>query len=220
MAVVRMSNELQREIIGRASSIYSKRLDASAASFTLPFTGAQLYDELFKPWRTHINALPYEFFFQAGSMSIRRVGHIYVPANNLPLGASYKFPRGLPNGCDFHLSTSFSTGHGGYAIVSLLMEPGGSGRWDNLIAHAVAWKIDHDKIISERDKFVTSVREVIGVHTTLNAALKTWPALWELVPDEAKDRVRRSTERSKADAKVVDVDINKLTATVAASKIL
>lgn len=221
MAVVRMSNELQREIIGRASSIYSKRLDASAASFTLPFTGVQLYDELFKPWRTHMNALPYEFFFEAGSISIRKIGHIYVPANNLPLGASYKFPRGLPKGCDFDLSSSFSTSSGGgYAIVNLLTEHGGSGRWDKLIADAATWKMDHDKVISERDKFVTSVREVIDAHTTLNAALKTWPALWELVPDEAKGRVRRSTERSKADAKVVDVDINKLTATVAASKIL
>lgn len=220
MAVVRMSNELQREIIGRASSIYSKRLDASTASFTLPFTGVQLYDELFKPWRTHMDALPPEFFFEAGSISIRRVGHIYVPESILPLGMSYKFPRGLPKDCDFDMSTSFSTGSGGYAIVNLLMEPGSSGRWDKLIADAVAWKINHDKVISERDKFVTSVREVIGAHTTLNAALKTWPALWELVPDEAKDRVRRSTERSKADAKVVDVDINKLTATVAASKIL
>lgn len=220
MAVVRMSNELQREIIARANGLYAKRLDASTASFTLPFTGVQLYDELFRPWRTHMDALPPEFFFEAGSMSIRRVGHIYVPENDLPLGVSYKFPRGLPKGYDFDLSTSFSTGRGGYAFVVLLMEPGGNGRWDKLIADAVAWKMDHDKVISERDKFVTSVREVICAHTTLNAALKTWPALWELVPDEAKNRVRRSTERSKADAKVVDVDINKLTATVAASKIL
>lgn len=220
MAVVRMSNELQINIITNATKLYKKREKAVTDSFVLPFNGVQLYDELFKPWRTHMDALPPEFFIEAGSMYVRKIGYIYVPENNLPLGMSYKFPRSLPYGCDFQIVSSYHSGNDGYVVVNLQPEPGGNGRWDKLIADAYTWKRDHDKVISERDKFVTSVREVIGAHTTLNAALKTWPALWELVPDEAKDRVRRTTERSKADVKVVDVDINKLTATVAASKML
>jgi len=58
---------------------------------------------------------------------------------------------------------------------------------------------------------------VIEAHATLAPALKMWQPLWDLIPEEYKDRHRQVVEREKKDVKV-DVDLTALTAQVAFHK--
>jgi hypothetical protein len=51
----------------------------------------------------------------------------------------------------------------------------------------------------------------------LAPALKAWPALWELIPDDVKEKHREVKERSKGGIDL-DVDLNKLTAVSTAAK--
>ena len=70
----------------------------------------------------------------------------------------------------------------------------------------------------KRDEFVEQVQKIITAHATLAPALKMWPPLWDLIPDNYKDKHREIKEREKKDV-VVNVDLSTLTATVVANKL-
>ena len=81
------------------------------------------------------------------------------------------------------------------------------------------------EIYSERDKFLSNVKALLNTHTTLNKALKQWEGLWDLVPEEAKDRHKRVVERYTPEPKdVVDetsgINFDELTAHVQTSKLI
>jgi hypothetical protein len=61
------------------------------------------------------------------------------------------------------------------------------------------------------------VKKVCGAYTTLAPALKAWPPLWELIPENYKNKHREIKERVKNEV-VLDVDIGKLTALSTAAK--
>jgi hypothetical protein len=61
------------------------------------------------------------------------------------------------------------------------------------------------------------VKEVCNTYSTLAPALKAWPPLWDLIPEDVKDKHREIKERIKNEA-VLSVDIGKLTALSTAAK--
>jgi len=217
MAVVRTSRDTVRDVLVQATNTYTKRINTAQGSFSFPYTGHQLYNTLYAPWLDNMRALPDEFFYMRDRIEVRKIGYINMAMPVLPIGTPMKFPKEVPAEEDFAMALSFG-GHSTSAIVELK----DSNRWRPLIDAAVEWRQDLDKVVSEKDQFVASVRKVLSAHNTVNAALKAWPALWELLPGDTKDRIRTPVSRSKSDNKDVDlgVDVNKLTAIVAASKIL
>jgi len=72
--------------------------------------------------------------------------------------------------------------------------------------------------VQKKTNFVNAVKEVITAHATLSPALKMWPPLWDLIPEEYKERHRQVVEREKKEV-VVNVDLGTLTATVVAHKL-
>jgi hypothetical protein len=66
--------------------------------------------------------------------------------------------------------------------------------------------------------FVEQVKKIINAHATLAPALKLWQPLWDLIPEDYKERHRKVVERTKSDTQV-DVDLGSLTATVVAHKL-
>jgi hypothetical protein len=90
--------------------------------------------------------------------------------------------------------------------------------WSEFIEEAQAYK-ERLRVAEERSKeFEDMVAQVIATYTTLAPALKAWPALWELIPEETKDRHREVRERVKKDT-TLDIDLNKLTAMATAAKL-
>jgi len=75
----------------------------------------------------------------------------------------------------------------------------------------------------------SNIREIEGVILKLNAystlapALKAWPALWDLVPEDKKDKHREVVVRTKASDTAAnlaeEVDLSKLTGHVTADKL-
>jgi hypothetical protein len=61
------------------------------------------------------------------------------------------------------------------------------------------------------------VKKVTEAYSTLAPALKAWPPLWDLIPEDVKNTHRKIVERTKNDV-VLDVDIGKLTALSTAAK--
>lgn len=221
MAVVRMSRESVDSIIKSANGTYTKRIDAANKSFVFPYTGQQLYDLMYGSLAQHMDALPDEFFYLGSVMYIRKVGHIHLHIDSVRLGLAkpLKFSMNHPRDWDFR-TINYGGGNTNSVTVELLDGHDTPHRWSSIIASAAVWKENVDKLVAQRDEFVSSVRTLVSAHTTVNSALKAWPALWELLDEDIKNRIRTPVARKKAETMDAGVDTSKLTAIVAASKML
>ena len=90
--------------------------------------------------------------------------------------------------------------------------------YEDIKAEAIAY-MDRVKVLRERQTaFVEQVKKIINAHATLAPALKMWQPLWDLIPEEYKERHRKVVERTKNEV-TVDVDLGSLTAAVVAHKL-
>ena len=71
---------------------------------------------------------------------------------------------------------------------------------------------------AKQEKFLEGVNKLMETYSTLAPALKAFPALWDLVPEEAKERHKKIVERKKAEVEL-DVDLNSMTAAVTLNKL-
>lgn len=71
-----------------------------------------------------------------------------------------------------------------------------------------------------QEDYLVSVRKVLESFTTLAPALKAWPALWELLPFDVKERHKEVREKpASAKPGAPEVDLDKLTAITAAHRL-
>mgnify|MGYP005726487817 CR=1 FL=1 len=92
-------------------------------------------------------------------------------------------------------------------------------RWDWLKPEFKEYNRKVFEAINKQEKFMSSVNKLMDTYTTLAPALKAWRPLWDLLPDEAKDRHKTVKERKVVKAEELDLDLNAMTSAVALSKI-
>jgi hypothetical protein len=89
--------------------------------------------------------------------------------------------------------------------------------WGEFHADVTAYQQRVAEAVKRREEFVDAVKSICNTYSTLAPALKAWPPLWDLVPEDVKDKHREIKERTKTEV-VLDVDIGKLTAMSTAAK--
>ena len=89
-----------------------------------------------------------------------------------------------------------------------------------LIVEAKRWDREMKAATTARDEFVNGVVKVLEAHQALNAAVKSWPALWDLLDEPLRERHRAVEKRAKTEAPVIAADLDKLTSAVVLTKIL
>lgn len=89
--------------------------------------------------------------------------------------------------------------------------------WGEFHAEVTAYHQRVQEAAKRRDEFVEAVKKICNTYSTLAPALKAWPPLWELVPEDVKYKHREVKEREKKEV-VLDVDFGKLTAMSTAAK--
>jgi hypothetical protein len=96
-------------------------------------------------------------------------------------------------------------------------------RWNDIKKEYKTYCLKIYKLEKEQEVFIAGVSEVINAYSTLAPALKAWPALWDLVPEDKKDKHREVVERRKASdtaqGLAKEVDLSKLTGHVTADKL-
>ena len=92
-------------------------------------------------------------------------------------------------------------------------------RWDWLKPEFKEYNRKVFEATDKQEKFLSSVNTLMETYTTLAPALKAWRPLWDLLPDEAKDRHKTVKERKIVKAEDLDLDLNAMTSAVALSKI-
>ena len=229
MATVRFSEKLQKDVEDNARAIFKDKIDKARASYPREWAD-KLYDSvLSQEDQRHMDALPngvlptidkieFEGFYQAPDEKyVDNVGFdVETPMWRLRPTIRIGF-----NGAKRWVNDMSSLQRGMKEQYRSITVDYTDPRY--------AWLIDEFKAYTERvhkaeiecEKFVNGVKKVMQTFTTLGPALKEWQPLWDLLPEEAKDRHRKIVHREKKSVADMnpDIDLTKMTAQVAFNKL-
>lgn len=217
MATVRFSERLRSEILNNASNIFHDRIRAAREGPNMDGWAARIYDAAFGQYKTHIDALPNEFFSMDDDF--RFDGFRNTP-DDWPENASYVVRLDLPenrvvvnldNVPGFY-KADFSS-YGGVALDY------NNTQFTDIRDAWKAWREGVNTIEREKRIFHDGVAKVITAHSTLAPALKAWPALWDLVPEHVKARHREIVTRTRREVDVEGVNLDSMTAAVTLDKL-
>lgn len=207
MATVRITDTLKTEISTNASRIQQPAIEKARDSLD-PTWGRRMYDLVFDAeTRAKMNALPLCFFKTYDKLTFRGFGD----ANRHSVTVDVS---GLPFPCEMPNDSVMNVGWRGLALRNCGPE------FDGLRQEYTEYCDRIAEAERKRDKFVTGVREVLDAYSTLAPALKAWPALWDLVPEDKQEKHKEVTTRRKADKPEIEFDTSSLTAAVTAAKFL
>jgi hypothetical protein len=205
MATVRFSQELRDKIKVNAGNLFTA--DLQKADAVPEGLGDKIYEIAYASYIPAMNALPNEFFYTLSGISVKKIGDVV-----------YSSPR-----------LSFRNGKRPIAetpLANMLYKSNYSREdWD-LIGDGwaeVKQELDLRKnriaeVARKKNDFVESVNKIINSYETLAPALKAWQPLWDLIPEEYKERHRKVVERTKNEV-VLDVNLDTLTAQVIKAKL-
>ena len=206
MATVRFSIELINRIKANANSKMQLAVTKATDTKLDNSWGQRIYDILFPEVKPIISQVPATWLKMVENIEISKVAG---RACNMkftfatPQPWPYVFPFG-------ELAVKEST-YGDYIV--LRSDP----VWDEFLAEVVAYNERVSVARQRQNEFVNMVLKVCDAYSTLAPALKAWPPLWDLIPEDVKNKHREVKERTKNDV-VLDVDFGKLTALSTAAK--
>lgn len=207
MATVRFSKELTDAIIGNARGSFTNQIHAAQQFNPTSVTGDEIYFATFGAQVQIMEQLPEVYFDMSTEVRIRRIKEIPID-KSFPFTKPRRWPHSIGKLNDL-LRPSESYG-GGFVTTDHAF-------WQNLYEETKAWNDKRIAIVKRQQEFVESVNKVITAHVTLAPALKMWPPLWDLIPENYRNRHRQVVERNKQEVEV-DVDLNRLTALATQAK--
>lgn len=224
MATVRFSDTLKGEIRNNAKAMFQDKIEQ--AKDNVPAHWADKVYECFFPAdvRQKMASLP-DYVLRKQEV-IEVTGWVNAPEDVWQTGdythqtwmlsgaIKLTFSKPMPWVANFEqadngFKSSYSTGKFEYD----------DARWDWLKPEFKEYNRKVFEAISKQETFLSSVNKLMETYTTLAPALKAWRPLWDLLPEEAKDRHKTVKERKVIKAEELDLDLNAMTSAVALSKI-
>jgi hypothetical protein len=206
MATVRFSKELIARIEKQARDKMEPAIDKARALKVDDAWGQRIYDILFADVQPLIAQLPAGWLRTIETIEITKVGRRYY-VMTFPLVSPQPWPHQFT---ETELAYKRVPYGAGITLKDHLV-------WGEFFAEVTAYHQRVQEVSKRRDEFVEMVKKVVNAYSTLAPALKAWPPLWELIPEDVKDKHREIKVREKTEV-VLDVDINKLTAMSTAAK--
>ena len=218
MAVVRFSKELRYTIINNAKNIHRPAI--VAANDAAPTDWAdRIYDLMFQDTSILMEALPEGYMDTRNQFTISGFGNEGDERVSMEMSKRRRWPESIAKEGNSHgLAGGSGSSYSGY-----ILDPN-DPRWDEFKAVYNTFTTGVIEAETTQARFVNGVGAVIEKHQTLSPALKEWPALWDLIPEDKKDRHREIVERSRRSPTVSStgevIDLDSLTATVTAKKLM
>ena len=230
MATVRFSEELKQRVISNARRVHTESINKAEENYPKDW-GDRLYDLMFRDTKVAMNALPKGYFKLMGEVRIEgftedirypreanrdtKRGRLIV----LQLSGQKPWPNDMKDVAGGSTGVS-SVGSSYYSSVTL--DPTDS-RWDDFKVEYNTFLDNCEAAVNKQHDFVAGVRQVLDTYSTLGPALKAWPALWDLIPEDKKERHREVLEKRSRSVPTNElgeaIDLNSLTAVVTADKL-
>lgn len=206
MATVRFGKELIEAVVRNAKQKMQPAVDKAKAVTVHPAWGQKIYDKLFGDQQVLLNSIPAYWLKSKDRIKIKQVGDVSC-------GFTLMFSRPM------HWPTTFPTTHlatykGDWEDMLTLRD---DEDWEEFKVEVQAINAGVKAATQRQEEFVAMVTKVCNAYSTLAPAIKAWPALWDLIPENVKVRHREITVREKTET-TLDVDIGKLTAMSTAAK--
>lgn len=209
MTTVRFSKELCDRIVQEARSKMQPAVDRAKAAAPSNDWGQRIYDTLFSEVIPAVNAVPLDWMNVTKSFSVEKVGSL-----NTSLKFDFHTDKAWPR---VFVTNPLAAPYTSYQNTRL--ELSANPAWDEFAAEVQEYMRKVNEAEVRRNEFITMVAKVIQTHSTLAPALKMWPALWDLIPEDVKDRHREVKVRDKTEVAVDEsIDLNKLTSMATAAK--
>lgn len=206
MATVRFSKELIERIVKQATAKMEPPVQRAREQKPDASWGQRIYDILFHEAKPFIAQAPAGWLKTVDRIEISEVGGRHC-------GMTFEFATPQPWPYQF-VKTELAKKRGSYGDSIALKD---HLVWDEFHAEVTAYHQRVQEAAKRRDEFVEAVKKICNTYSTLAPALKAWPPLWELVPEDVKDKHREIKEREKKEV-VLEVDLGKLTALSTAAK--
>ena len=225
MGTVRFSDSLKQDILSNARDMFSAEKEKAHASFSSGW-GDRLYDSMFSAQvQAQMKACPDWCFETKTGLQLRgftnapkdvwQTGETTVDTwkSESEIQLAFALPRRWPAKYD-NAKTNFKQDWRN-ALIDYQ-----DTRYDWLKPE---WKKYTQAIFNaqvKQDEFIAGVQRIMDSYSTLAPALKAWQPLWDLVPNEAKDRHKKIVERPKTkEAEELGIDLNSMTAAVTFNKL-
>lgn len=205
MATVRFSKELIDRIVKQATAKMELAVVKARETKLDNSWGQRLYDILFRDAKPFIAQAPAGWLRMEVQITINSVGG--VPCN---MTFSFATPQPWPYRFVETELAKKESWNNNIDLKDHLV-------WGEFYAEVITYRQRVQEAMKRRDEFVEAVKKICNTYNTLAPALKAWPPLWELVPEDVKDKHRETKKREKKEV-VLEVDLDKLTALSTAAK--
>ena len=206
MATVRFSKELIDKIIRNARIKMEPAVMKAKGQKPDNAWGQRIYDTIFLEVKPIISQVPAGWFKMVDKICIEQVGD-----TRCDMQFTFATPLPWP---DVFVATDLAKKDRNYSDGIVLTN---EHVWAEYYAEVVAYTERVSAAMKRQNEFADMVKKVTEAYSTLAPALKAWPPLWELIPEDVKDKHREIKERTKNEV-VLNVDIGKLTALSTAAK--
>jgi len=217
MATVRFSGDLITRVILEARDMFSYRI--ATVETDHPDWGNDIYALMFESTVEQMDNMPDGYFNADNEITFGGfAGEGWDSDINLRLVLRLHGRRRFPANISAELHGLYKGGMrmGGYMLSSE------DGRWGRIKAEYKTYCLSVAAVKKEAKVFVQGVKQVMGAFSTLSPALKAWPALWDLIPEDVRERHRevkpRDVVKKRAAELNASVDLSALTGSVAAKK--
>ena len=228
MATVRFSDELCNDIRRNAERLFDGRTQAAreVGADEWPRIVADHYILAVNNLLGNVPQVIRERFLTYGRtfrLATIQNGNASVGLDTIQVGHSVDMAIPMPNKDSQEVAeqlgfVSFERGYSDSLSVTL---DGADPKWADLYQKALKRKQDMDAIEQERDTFVQNVQTITNSYSTLAPALKAWPPLWDLVPEQKQRKHKEIVERKRTTVEDVvgNMNLDQMTATTVASKL-
>lgn len=209
MATVRITDTLLDRVREKCNDMYRKRIAAADEFF---MDKSVLAEKLLDAYldesgvRHHFEVLPKDWVSRGKILFFSKVNGWQPELKQLTLPVERHIPRRLAT-------------HDYYSPGAEI----NSNSLNEVVAQWQAYEKNKAEVYGERSAFEEKIQTFLKRHTTLRSALAQMPALWEMLPQETKDRHNSVVIRSRAaksqDDAGDDIDVNELTAQVVVAKV-
>lgn len=216
MATVRFSESLKSSIRSNANKMFDDEIQKQEDSFPKDMLDGIVSKFMGDDFLTNVHVLPKEMFNWVQEIDVRFRGEINgvvrikVPPNTYPVPVNKIVTRKGMYDPSYH------------RIPDIRLDPDCED-WEAIKAEWLAWLERKNTAVAKRQEFLEMVSTIMEVHATLAPALKTWPPLWDLLPEDARSKHReikdRKSTKDRKEELLQEVDLSKMTAAVTLNKL-